>query len=152
MSYSAQNKKAFFSLVKAGGSHDAWADSFNEFSRYYETNSSGNYNWNSTYYLRPIQSRKIPSLLESHISILSSSTDTNGRWCTTRMNTTTTDKSHMGLYRNFYAWTSVYSDDSIYERSEDAHTINAYDDFSSSTSFFLEKARTSSALFFPLNY
>tara|TARA_R100000231_G_scaffold108312_1_gene80179 strand:- start:86 stop:544 length:459 start_codon:yes stop_codon:yes gene_type:complete len=152
MSYSAQNKKAFFSLVRAGGSHDAWADSLNEFTQYFENNSSANEHWNKTYYLRPIDSRKIPAILESHLAILSASNDSGGRRSVVRMNTTTTEQSHMGTYKNFASWTSIFSDDSTYERSVDGFTIDAFYEQVTRGYFSLEKDRSSSILFFPREY
>jgi len=149
MSYRANNKKAFFSLVTASG--QVWANDFETHGSDFETNSSSSLSyWYSGYYLECANGKDFKSICESHPSIYITTYGTDdSAWITLRLHTTQTDKAYFGQCRNFEAWDRYSGDDSLIDYNRDRYTMDAYYVSAFYPPFILlEDSQTSSVLFF----
>lgn len=151
MTYRANNKKAFFSLVSASG--QVWANDFEEHESEFDTNSSSSLTYfYSGYYLECANGKEFKSICECHpsIKITNYSTDYSW-WITLRLTTTQTDRAYFGQCRNFEAYDKYSGDDSLIEHNESRYTL---DDFfvkspgSTLGTITLQDTQTSSVLFF----
>ena len=149
MTYRANNKKAFFSLVNSSG--QIWADSLEEHENDFETNNTASLPyWFSGYYLECANGKNFKSICESHPSVYITNYGVdNSAWITLRLHTTQTDKAYFGQCRNFEAWAQYSGDDSLIDYNRDRYTMSAY--YTSPyypPYILLEDSQTSSVLFF----
>tara|TARA_Y100001938_G_scaffold38746_1_gene53631 strand:- start:112 stop:579 length:468 start_codon:yes stop_codon:yes gene_type:complete len=126
MTYRANNKKAFFSLVTASG--QVWANDLEEHSSDFTTNSTSSLSaFYSGYYLENANGKDFKSICECHPSINITNYTTNASvWITLRLTTSQTDRAFFAQARNFEAYDKYSGDDSLIERNEQRYTL---DDF-----------------------
>ena len=149
MTYRANNKKAFFSLVTASG--DVWANDFEAHASDFDTNSSASLSyWFSGYYLECSNGKDFKSICECHPSVYMTTYGTDqSTWITLRLTTTQTDKAYFAQCRNFEAWDKYSGDDSLIDYNEDRYTLDPYYLYTVYTDrVLLEDSQTSSVLFF----
>lgn len=149
MTYRANNKKAFFSLVNSSG--QIWADSLEEHENDFETNNTASLPyWFSGYYLECANGKNFKSICECHPSVyMITYQDDFSTWITLRLTTTQTDKAYFACCRNFEAWDKYSGDDSLIDYNQNRYTLDPYYLYPVRTErILLEGSQTSSVLFF----